>query len=185
MIDACDYMMQKSLLFLLPNAAATAAVILVHLILASHPDHVTFSVSLTEPLNVLDGLPKYDVGVASYTIDLKPLCLAIANITQNTTPSFLHISLSTLPPTKLRLVHGTTGAYDMLRLIQNVGIDAASCGVALSFVFSVPEDGDCVFGTVKDHANEEKKREIGHNLYNTLYHLSPLSDWFIPPSSSP
>ncbi|KAG6901829.1 hypothetical protein C0995_007399 [Termitomyces sp. Mi166 len=177
---------------LAPNTSAAAPAILVHLAgSASHPARAAFSASLTEPLSTIDGLPTYDAGVAGYTVDLKPLRLAIAassNTTQSTTPSLLHTSLSTLPPTKPRFAHGTTGPHDMLRLICDVGIDvldarwaidAASCGVALDFVFPVPEDRDSV--------NSKKKKEIGHNLYDTIYRLdfSPLSDSFIPASSQP
>ncbi|KAG6827804.1 hypothetical protein H0H92_010411 [Tricholoma furcatifolium] len=170
--------------------------VLVHLAgSASHPARAAFAASLTEPLNALEtvaagGLSNLDAGVAGYTVDLKPLRIAVTASHDESSvaeeiSSLIRTSLSTLPPTKPRLVHGTIGPHDVLRLVRDVGIDvlearwaieSASHGVAFDFVFPVPSD---------DGGNKEKK-ELGHNLYDVRYRLDlvRLADSFRGASES-
>ncbi|KAG6906713.1 hypothetical protein DXG01_012455 [Tephrocybe rancida] len=162
-----------------------APAVLVHLAgSASHPARASFAASLTEPLSPLEvaavgGLPNLDAGVAGYTIDLKPLRKVVSATqapspaqpnTDEETTALIHTSLSALPQNKPRLVHGTHGPHDVLRLVRDVGIDivearwavdAASHGIALDFAFPVTQDG----------AEGQKKKELGHNLYDVRYRL--------------
>ncbi|KAG6839810.1 hypothetical protein C0991_011468 [Blastosporella zonata] len=157
--------------------------VLVHLVgSASHSARAAFAASLTEPLSpsektAVGGLPNLDAGISGYTIDLKPLRMAAAAspspqqpTIDNELTSLIHTSLQVLPHTKPRLVHGTTGPHDVLRLVRDVGIDvvearwaieAASCGVALDFVFPVRPD----------ITEAPERKDIGHNLYNVKYRL--------------
>ncbi|KAF8057003.1 tRNA-guanine(15) transglycosylase-like protein [Lyophyllum atratum] len=170
----------------------TSPAVFVHLAgSASHPARAAFAASLRETLHgtertAVGGLASLDEGVAGYTADLAPLRLAAAassvssDVAADTPPkddlpSLLRTSLSTLPHTKPRLVNGTRGPHEVLRLIRDVGIDvldarwameAAGWGVALDFVFPVPEGG------------EGGKKELGRNLYDSVYALdfAGLSD---------
>ncbi|KAG6846218.1 hypothetical protein H0H93_015363, partial [Arthromyces matolae] len=153
---------------------------------ASHPARAAFSASLIEPLNALEisaigGLPTYDSGIAGYTIDLKPLRIAIAGALPSNdetqkldTVPLLQTSLASLPPNKPRLVNGTTGPHDVLTLVRDVGIDivetrwaieAASHGVAFDFVFPVPLSKE------EEHGQTQQQKELGHNFYDVRYRL--------------
>ncbi|KAG6901693.1 hypothetical protein C0995_009074 [Termitomyces sp. Mi166 len=98
--------------------------------------------------------------------------------TQLSPPSYTRPSHRSHPPNHAsctaQRAHTTccasSGTYVSTLLDARWAIDAASCGVALDFVFPVPEDRDSV--------NSKKKKEIGHNLYDTIYRLdfSSLSD---------
>ncbi|KAG6856085.1 hypothetical protein H0H87_007525 [Tephrocybe sp. NHM501043] len=161
-----------TLLAATPTPTHPAPAVLVHLAgSASHPARAAFSASLTQKLSPLEtaavgGLSNLDAGVFGYTIDLKPL--RVTN--DDETTSLIQTSLKSLSPTKPRLVHGTNGPHDVLRLVQDVGVDilearwainAGSCGVALDFMFPVPESV----------AEGQPKMELGHNLYHEQHRL--------------
>ncbi|KJA20345.1 hypothetical protein HYPSUDRAFT_142342 [Hypholoma sublateritium FD-334 SS-4] len=162
--------------------------VFVHLAgLTSLPARKAFAASLLEPLygphiTALAPLKTLDEGVAGYTIDLAPLKAALSALPDTPSPSaaavspsedpeahiaaLLRASLTALPPSKPRLVTGTTSPHEVLRLIATVGADvfdarwaqrAADVGVALDFAFPV--------------RGERTPREIGHNLYDVRYRL--------------
>ena len=85
----------------------------------------------------------------------------------------LQASLSPLPPTKPRIVNSPRSPHEMLRLIQEVGIDVfdaqwaldiANIGVALDFVFPASLSDTARVGQVRND-----KRDLGHNLYQKEY----------------
>ncbi|KAI6010129.1 hypothetical protein EDC04DRAFT_2581170 [Pisolithus marmoratus] len=85
-------------------------------------------------------------------------------------PSLLRASLKHLPEGKPRLVTGVRSPHEMLRLIQDVGVDifdadlaiaGANVGVALDFVFPLPP--------YHGPSGEGKKKDVGHNLYDQVY----------------
>lgn len=80
----------------------------------------------------------------------------------------LHASLSPLPSSKPRITFGINSPHEILRLVQEVGVDVVDAewairlggiGVGLDFAFPVPSIAD----------EGEKPKEIGHNLYSTTY----------------
>ncbi|TFK67636.1 hypothetical protein BDN72DRAFT_842823 [Pluteus cervinus] len=138
-----------------------------------------------------------DEGVFGYTFDLVPLRQSLDPTTPDSpTPTadptlpdpvpsdvstqscvqttqlipFIQASLSSLPTTKIRVTHTARSPHEILRLIQDVGIDifdahwaqkAADVGVALDFQFPVPKHG----ATTRRNG----KRDLGHNLYHSQY----------------
>ena len=147
-------------------------------------------------------------GVKGYTFDLVPLrqsleaekrkkiglpAMLLPSTTPNSVPlqnavemedhideinSLLKASLLKTPPAKLRLINSTEGPHEILELITEVGVDmfdaqwaqrAADIGVALDFEFPV-----------RHQPTTEKKREVGHNLYDESFALDfgTLADSF-------
>ncbi|KZW00162.1 tRNA-guanine transglycosylase [Exidia glandulosa HHB12029] len=78
---------------------------------------------------------------------------------------YLDASLHSIPPSKLRVARSTRSPHDVLLLIRDTGIDlfdarwvqdAASVGVALTFVFPAPSD-------------LPPSSDVGINLYDAAY----------------
>ncbi|KAJ7594090.1 tRNA-guanine(15) transglycosylase-like protein [Mycena floridula] len=124
-----------------------------------------------------------DDRITGYTFDLEPLYRSLdANKSQDEVEvvSLLQASLSSLPTSKPRFVNSCQSPHEMLRLIQNIGIDmfdahwaqhAADIGIALDFVFPAKDN------TAK---RRDGRCDLGHNLYETRYahDFSPVSDSF-------
>jgi hypothetical protein len=97
-----------------------------------------------------------------------------AILMRTSTSSLLQASLSSLPPTKPRLVNSACSPHEILRLIRDVGVDvfdaqwalnAANIGVALDFVFPAPVR----YTTVRDGRIRNSRKNLGHNLYDKAY----------------
>lgn len=96
-----------------------------------------------------------------------------------TLDELLRASLTPLPIAKPRLITDVRSPHEILRLIRDVGIDvfdagwvvkAADMGVALDFIFPV--------SSVEPN---HRKRDIGHNLYDSKYadDFTSLTDVFL------
>ncbi|KAG5644845.1 hypothetical protein DXG03_007574 [Asterophora parasitica] len=96
--------------------------------------------------------------------------------------ALLHASLGPLSATKPRLVTGTNGPHDILRLVRDVGVDgvdagwavqAGGRGVALEFGFPAP----VAIGSSTENGKQDIEKQLGHNLYDVKYALDlrPLS----------
>ncbi|KIK71172.1 hypothetical protein GYMLUDRAFT_254435 [Collybiopsis luxurians FD-317 M1] len=138
-----------------------------------------FAESLLEVLHGKDAdavrpLKCLDEGVAGYVFDMVPLELAQGSqarpLDPSTTTALLRASLGPLPSWKPRLATSVRGPHDMLRLVRDVGIDlfdmkwaqrAADIGVALDFTFPVPK--------ISSDYQSTRRRDLGHNLYDTIY----------------
>jgi queuine tRNA-ribosyltransferase len=129
----------------------------------------SFAKSILEPLDEKErfqvpDLKNLDEGVAGYSFDLVPICASfLEEPSQEVVTELLQASLHPLPETKPRLVNGTKNPHQVLRFIQNVGIDlfdvqwafdAAQWGIALDFAFPAQQSETLV------------PRSIGHNLYS-------------------
>jgi queuine/archaeosine tRNA-ribosyltransferase len=149
-----------------------------------------------QPLSTLDE------GLSGYVFDLAPIRLQVAAESVGSQPSVTKVtpcetsptdrvqsieashtpmstlqrlckaSLTPLSEHKIRLANSVASPHEILRLIQDVGIDlfdshwaqkAADIGVGLDFCFPVVHKND----TSRDHPRI--KQDIGHNLYNNLY----------------
>ncbi|KAJ7078914.1 tRNA-guanine(15) transglycosylase-like protein [Mycena belliarum] len=124
-----------------------------------------------------------DSGVAGYVFDLQPLHRAMDVSSDpvhapaaraDETAALFHASLAPASPAKLRVVNSVASPHEVLRLVRAVGIDvfdakwaqdAAHVGVALDFVFPVPETA-------------APRRDLGHNLYRVQYahDFAPFAD---------
>ena len=158
----------------------------------SIPARKAFAENLLEKLHgreaeAIKPFEKLDDGVVGYSFDLVPLRQSL-NVQHQladdlTTSShtdllipLLESSLSVLPITKLRLINSTKSPHEILNLISTIGIDlfdaqwaqeAADIGIALDFQFPV-------------RGNEDRRVEIGHNLYDSKFSLdfNPLASAF-------
>lgn len=99
-----------------------------------------------------------------------PIKISSTHITSQVLP-LLKASLDRLSPAKLRLVNSVDSPHEILRLIEEVGIDvfdshwaqrAADIGVALDFRFPV------TIG-IQLNVQPNGKCNLGHNLYNPIY----------------
>lgn len=165
-----------------------------------------FSDRLTEPLEQKDAADlvpfnTLDDGVAGYVFDLLPLHTAFAveashgvdvasptsteqPLRQRSSPDtserlaeLLRASLDPLTADKPRIVNSPVSPHEILRLIQDVGIDlvdaawaqrAADIGIALDFRFpapTVPSHGDSPLPRIRTGG----KRDLGHNLFDSMY----------------
>lgn len=171
----------------------------------SIPARSAFSSSLTETLygkeaEAVKPLKCLDDGVSGYTFDLVPLRLAL-DASASPAPQSAHLgALDALQPTpakkptnvdkiiplilasleplsipKPRLVYSSRSPYEMLQLIQHIGIDlfdahwaqrASDIGIALNFQFPVSKD-----------ITNDVRQSLGHNLYHPDYafDFSPLA----------
>ncbi|KAI0791594.1 tRNA-guanine(15) transglycosylase-like protein [Irpex lacteus] len=142
---------------------------------------------LVNPLQTLDE------GLAGYVFDLIPLRLSLAAkeppaeedeefgpASDNTLTGLLKASLQPLPSGKPRIVHSAHSPHDILRLIQEIGIDlfdahfaqyAAEIGVALDFTFPVAPAGPSLEEpTVRSpRKRDNEKIDLGHNLFSVTY----------------
>ena len=156
------------------------------------PARKAFAENLMEKLygpeaEAIKPFEKLDDGVVGYSFDLVPLRqsldaqqqkandLASSHTDLLITP-LLESSLAVLPITKLRLINSTKSPHEILNLISTIGVDlfdahwaqeAADIGIALDFQFPV-------------RGNEERRAEIGHNLYDSKFSLdfNPLANAF-------
>lgn len=158
----------------------------------SIPARKAFAENLLEKLHgreaeAIKPFEKLDDGVVGYSFDLVSLRqslnaqhqeangLTSSSHTDLLTP-LLESSLTILPITKIRLINSTKSPHEILKLISTIGIDlfdakwaqeAADIGIALDFQFPV-------------RGNDERRVEIGHNLYNSKFSLDfkPLANAF-------
>lgn len=158
---------------------------------------VSFAETLVETLYGKDQeqvhpLRNLDEGITGYVFELLPLLRGIrAELERKTHHSpnevldtssttnevkegeelvrLIKSSLSSLPKTKLRIVHSSTSPHQILRLIRDVGVDlfdahwahrAADIGIALDFRFPTP---------IQDTPSTPSQIDLGHNLFNTAY----------------
>ena len=170
----------------------TIAPIFVHLSGLTNPSaRRAFSASLLEPLygpelDAIAPLQTLDEGISGYSVDLVPLRQSLEAL-ENKTPhpgsetdlnpvlpthtqqivDLVKVSLEKLPESKPILMNSTESPHEILTYIRDVGIDlfdahwaqrAADVGVALDFEFPVS-------------ASTGKKKDIGHNLYDSRYTL--------------
>jgi hypothetical protein len=157
----------------------------------SIPARKAFAENLLEKLHGREAeaimpLEKLDDGVVGYSFDLVPLRQSLNaqhpegnDLTSSHTDlliPLLESSLAVLPITKLRLINSAKSPHEILKLISTIGIDlfdaqwvqeAANIGIALDFQFPVI-------------GNEERRAEIGHNLYDSKFNLdfNPLANAF-------
>ncbi|KZV67379.1 tRNA-guanine transglycosylase [Peniophora sp. CONT] len=143
------------------------------------------SLSPTSPLKNIPSSSSLNVRGTLVELDSNPNVPSPSTIEQLV--PLLQASLTPLPTTKPRIAHSAGSPHEMLVLIRDVGIDlfdaqwaqrAADVGLALDFTFPVPPS-----------TSTSTKRDLGHNLYSTLYtrDFSPLADSFAPgnaPSSN-
>lgn len=157
-----------------------------------------------------------DEGVIGYTFDLVPLRLSLEAVMRKAQDDFspnkgnlgsapsrnlvltdhlvplINTSLGPLPASKLRIANTTSSPHEMLQLIQRTGIDlfdahwaqnAANIGIALDFTFPVPTH---VAISDKLRTRPNGKRDLGHNLYDSIYasDFSSLADGFSPASAT-
>ncbi|KAJ6593708.1 tRNA-guanine(15) transglycosylase-like protein [Mycena capillaripes] len=144
----------------------------------SAPARRAFTDSLAETLHGREAEAVHphrclDDGVVGYVFDLVPLRRAMEaspdaeRDDQHETMELVKASLTSAPPSKLRVVNSAASPHEILRLIRDVGVDifdakwaqdAAHIGIALDFVFPV-----------QTYASKGKQRDLGHNLYRTQY----------------
>jgi hypothetical protein len=152
-----------------------------------------------------------DDGVVGYVFNLMPLRISLCDNSETLEPTpaspdsvnthdppkaasqissallpLLRSSLEPLPITKPRFVNSATSPHEILRLIQEIGIDffdahwaqrAADIGIALDFQFpAVSSDSPTA-----PRKRGDGKRDIGHNLFDPIYasDFSRLADCFL------
>jgi hypothetical protein len=109
-----------------------------------------------------------------------PAILSAPSIPHADLKELLHASLELLPAHKPRIIHSARSPHEILRLVQDVGIDifdtwlaqrAADVGVALDFVFPVS-------AVPQESLGDVAKLSGVHNLYETAYahQFSRLAD---------
>lgn len=165
-----------------------------------------------QDLELISPLKTLDEGVVGYVFDIIPLHMQLQaeNVVSTEKPedteasesagtdiaSLVTASLSPLPVAKPRVAHSARCPHEVLRLIQEVGIDlfdaqwaqhAADIGVALDFTFPVRDpatvDGDrCVTPRTRD----DGRADLGHNLFHVNYahDHSRLSSYFLDAAST-
>ena len=106
----------------------------------------------------------------------------------------INVSLESLPVSKLRVANTTTSPHEMLQLIRKAGIDlfdahwvqnAANIGIALDFLFPAPRQDTLSDKNSRLRTRANGKRDLGHNLYDSVYasDFSSFADC-LPPASA-
>ncbi|KAI0701867.1 tRNA-guanine(15) transglycosylase-like protein [Cytidiella melzeri] len=151
-----------------------------------------FAEGLVEPLygkdaDLISPLNTLDVGVSGYVFDLVPLRTQLVKITPSEDEELesgpgrdiailLKASLAPLPLMKPRIVHSARHPHDILRLVQDVGVDlfdarfaqyAADVGVALDFTFPVRTTNQVECSPPR--TRQDGRIDLGHNLFSVLY----------------
>lgn len=130
-------------------------------------------------LELVRPLKTLDEGVWGYVFDLAPLRASLEADGESSiggeVVELTRASLEPLPTHKPRIAHSTASPHEILRLVQEVGIDlfdthwaqrAADLGIALDFRFPVVDlEGTCSSPLKRDNG----KMDIGHDLFDVRY----------------
>ncbi|CAL1696773.1 unnamed protein product [Somion occarium] len=131
-----------------------------------------------------------DEGVSGYIFDFLPLRLSLDTksmtepkqaIETDMFAELARASLAPLPQNKVRIAYSTTSPHEILRFVQDVGVDlfdshwaqrAANIGIALDFRFpAIPDDmpiwndEHCPCPQLRSNG----KWDLGHNLFSEKY----------------
>lgn len=138
-------------------------------------------------LELVRPLTALDEGISGYVFDLVPLRIQSdaekvdkSNEALKSMQQLAKVSLEPLPTSKLRIVHSPRSPHEILRFIQEAGVDlfdapwvqsAANIGVALDFSFpvrdpsSLPSEAHCP----RPARRPSGRVDLGHNLFNPAY----------------
>ena len=129
------------------------------------------------------------------TLDTKPFTRPNTNIALPEFITLLQSSLRPLPTGKPRIVTGASSPHEVLRLINEIGVDlfdvawaqkAADWGIALDFAFPVRCFNKQDENVSPPKQRENGKRDLGHNLYLSDYAMdfSRLANSFVDGAST-